>query len=159
MKKHLGLTVLTALILLIGCMGFAQAEIIPPQGEGQIGIQAVVLYDGLPVYKEADAASKEVNTLHFGDIIILQQQQEDGWAVCFLSDAEGTGPAGWVNTAYLAVDTAWYFTDAETPVYAWNDTAAPQLTLLDASTILPVLKVEDDWLVVSLPGMVGWIHR
>jgi hypothetical protein len=53
----------------------------------------------------------------------------------------------------------WYVTEKETAVYAWNDTAALKVALLDKDTRLPVLKEEGDWYIVSLRGAVGWIHK
>ena len=48
MKKYGWLTVLTAMILVSGCIGVACAEIIPPSEPGQqIGYQAVVLCEKL----------------------------------------------------------------------------------------------------------------
>ena len=69
------------------------------------------------------------------------------------------GPAGWVNADYIAVDPAWYRADNATPVYAWNDTEAPKVALLDAGTELPILKDDGDWLIVSLRGATGWIRK
>ena len=60
---------------------------------------------------------------------------------------------------YIVIDPAWYRTDASTPVYAWNDTSAPKVALLDRDTLLPVLKDNGDWIVVSLRGATGWIRR
>ena len=158
MKKYVWLTILTVLVLMLGSIGAVQAEIIPPYGEGQIGLQAVVLCDALTVRQQPSASSGAVKTLKYGDRIIVQKQ-ESGWADCFLSDAVDAGPSGWVNADYLAIDPAWYRTEAKTPVYAWNSTSAPKVALLDANTTLPILKDEGDWLVVSLRGAVGWIRR
>lgn len=157
MKKYRKLMILTALILMLGSVGTVQAEIIPPRGEGQIGLQAVVLCETLTVRKEPSASSQAVKTLHYGDIIIVQPET-GGWAGCFLSDAVDGGRAGWVNEDYLAIDPAWYRTEEKTPVYAWNDTMAPRVALLDSGTTLPILKDGGDWLIVSLRGAAGWIH-
>ena len=46
-----------------------------------------------------------------------------------------------------------------TPVYAWNDTAALKVGLLDPGTTLPILKDTGDWLIVSLRGATGWIRK
>ena len=69
------------------------------------------------------------------------------------------GPAGWVNADYLAIDPAWYRTEALTPVYAWNERTAPKVALLDTNTLLPILRQEGPWLVVSLRGAAGWIYN
>ena len=158
MKKTAWLAILTALVLVLGSFVAAHAEILPPHGEGQIGIQAVVLCESLTVRQEPSTASKAVKSLKYGDLIIVYRQQ-DGWAQCFLSDAVDAEPAGWVNSDYIFIDPAWYRTDEKTPVFAWNDASAPKVALLDKGTTLPILKQEGDWLIVSLRGATGWIHK
>ena len=163
MKKHTWLTILTTLILLTASIGTVHAEMIPPYGEGQIGLLAAVLCDSLTVRQEPDFSSQTVETLKYHDLIIVTEES-DGWARCVLGDSEDS-LSGWVNSDYIIIDPAWYRTDAKTPVYAWNDTAAPKVALLDANTelldpetFLPVLKDEGEWLLVSLRGAVGWIY-
>ncbi len=156
MKKIGWLTALTALVLLLGSALIARAELLPPRGEGQSGLQAVVLCETLTLRAEPDASSRALQTLRYGDLPIVVRQQ-DGWAYCVLGDAENS-PSGWISTDYLAVDPARYRTEKATPVYAWNDTKAPKVALLDADTALPVLKDEGEWLVVSLRGAAGWIR-
>ena len=134
-----------------------RAEVLRPYGEGQIGLRAVVLCEALTVRQAPAASSGAVRTLSYGDFLIVSRQSE-GWAECFLSDAVDASPAGWVNADYIAIDPAWYRTDGKTPVFAWSDTAAPKVALLDANTILPILKDEGEWLIVSLRGAIGWIH-
>ena len=36
---------------------------------------------------------------------------------------------------------------------------APKVALLDKDTLLPILKDDGEWLVVSLRGATGWIHK
>ena len=157
MKKYTWLTVLTALILMLGSMGTVHAEIIPPHGEGQIGLQAVVLCESLTVRREPNAASKTVTTLDYGSLPIVTEQK-DGWAFCFLGDSEDS-LSGWVNADYIAIDPAWYRTDKKTPVYAWDSTDANKIALLSAGTSMPILKDEGAWLIVSLRGATGWIQK
>lgn len=157
MKKYAWLTVLAAMILALGCVGFAHAEILPPHGEGQIGLEAVILCEELSLREKPSASSKVLKTLQYGDFIIVTQQA-DGWARCVLGDAEDS-PWGWVNADYIVIDPAWYRTDATTTVYAWNDRLAPKIALLDENITLAILKEEGDWLIVSLRGAVGWIHK
>ena len=154
MKRCVMLTILAALIL---ALGTAHAEIIPPHGEGQIGLQAVVLCDSLTVRREPDTSAKVVTTLAYGALPIVMKQS-DGWAYCALGDSEDSG-AGWVIADYIAIDPAWYRTDEKTQVYAWDDAAAPKVALLSAGTTLPILKEEGKWLVVSLRGATGWIRK
>ena len=158
MKKHGWPAILAALILATGNIGTAPAEIIPPRGEGQIGLQAVVLCETLTVRQQPSASSRAVTRLHYGDQIIVQPET-GGWAACFLSDSVDGSRAGWVNEDYLAIDPAWYRTEESTPVYAWDDTLAPKVALLDKNTTLPILKNEGEWLIVSLRGATGWIHQ
>ncbi len=164
MKKYAWLTIVTALILMLGSVMPVQAEIIPPHGEGQIGLQAVVLCEELTLREKPSFSSKAVQTLQYRDLIIVTEEA-DGWARCVLGDSEDA-PCGWVNSDYIVIDPAWYRTEKKTPVYAWNDTSAPKVALLDKNTALfdpdtylPVLKDEGEWLVVSLRGASGWIHK
>ena len=157
MKKFTWLAALTVLVLMIGSVVSAQAEIIPSHGMGQIGLQAVVLCEQLTLRRGPSASSDKMETLHYGDLPIVIEQS-DGWAYCALGDSEDA-PVGWVNADYLAIDPAWYRTEGKTPVYAWDDAWAPKVALLDGGARLPILKDEGDWLLVSLRGAVGWIER
>ncbi len=152
MNKTALLAVLTLFALLL-CV--AHAEITPPLGEGQIGLTSVVICESLTLRREPGTTAKAVKTLKYGTRIIVINQA-DGWAYCTLGDSEDS-PKGWVNADYLIIDPAWYKTEEKTPVYAWNDTLAPKVALLDAGTSLPILKAEGEWLIVSLRGATGWI--
>ena len=158
MKKYVRLTIMTLMVLITAAAITVQAEIFPPRGMGQIGYDAVVLCENLTVRQEPSASSKAVQTLHSGKVFMVTQQT-DGWAECILSDSLDAAPVGWVSTEYILIDPAWYRTDEKTPVYAWNDTGAPKVALLDKDTSLPILKDEGDWLIVSLRGATGWIQR
>ena len=157
MKKVSRLAILVALIYLLGSLGIVRAEILPPRGMGQIGLQAVVLCDSLTVRQKPSSASKAVETVRYGHLPIVMEQS-DGWAYCALGDSEDS-PMGWINADYLAIDPAWYRTEEETPVYAWDDEAAPKVALLDKDVTLPIIKEEGDWLIVSLRGAAGWIQK
>ena len=132
------------------------ASVIPPRGPGQIGLSSVVLCDTLSAHKEPDFNSPSVQTLRYGDQIITMRTQ-DGWAEVALSDDVDGEPA-WVSADFIAVDPAYYQTDGETAVYAWNDTGAKKVAFLDAGTTLPILRDDGDWIVVSLRGAAGWIY-
>ena len=157
MKKHTLLAVVIALILTIGSIGIVHAEIIPPHGMGQIGLQAVVLCEEMTLREKPSASSKALQKLEYGDWPIVIEQK-DGWAYVTLGDSEES-PVGWLNADYIAIDPAWYRTEEKTPVYAWNDTAALKVALLDKDTTLPILKEDGDWLIVSLRGAVGWVKK
>lgn len=158
MRKHIWTAALLSMILSFGNLASVQAEIIPAYGEGERGYQAVVLCESLTVRQERSARSKAVKTLHYGDTLAVQDSW-DGWARCFTSDNVDAGQTGWVNSDYIVVNPAWYQTDGATPVYAWNDTMAPKVALLRKGTVLPILKDEGEWLIVSLRGASGWIQK
>ena len=110
-----------------------------------------------------NVSARALKTLEYGRRINVIENENtraksNGWAYCVLGDSEDA-PAGWVNPDYIIVDPAWYRADKQTPVYAWNDTAASKVALLDAGTTLPILKEEGNWLIVSLRGAVGWIRK
>ena len=166
MKIYNRLTLLTILILALGCIGAVSAEIIPPCGPGQqIGYPAVVLCDTLTLREGPDASSKAIWTLHCGDQPIVigadrpsGEKEENGFVYCTLGDSEDS-LCGWINSDYIVINPAWYVTEKNTAVYAWNETAAPKVALLDKDVGLPILKEEGDWYVVSLRGAAGWIHK
>ena len=166
MKKVGWLMLLTALILLLGCIGVAHAEIIPPCGPGQqIGYPAVVLCEELTLREKPSSSSKALQTLKYGDLPIVigadlpaGVQKENGFVYCTLGDSEDS-PCGWINADYIVINPAWYVAEKKTTVYAWDDAAAPKVALLDKDTRLPILKEEGDWYLVSLRGAAGWIHR
>ncbi len=166
MKKFTWLTILTALILALGCLGAAFAEIIPAAEPGQqIGYQAVVLCETLTLRESSSSSSKALQTLNYGDLPIVVgadlpagPREENGFVYCVLGDSEDS-PSGWLNADYLAINPAWYITEKATAVHAWNDSTAPKVALLDKGTRLPILREEGDWYIVSLRGAVGWIHK
>ena len=166
MKKHGWLTILTALVLALGCIGTVCAEVIPPDEPGQqIGYIAVVLCDELTLRENPSSSSKALHTLHYGDRPIVVgadaptgAQEENGFVYCTLGESEDS-LCGWINADYIVINPAWYVTDQKTTVYAWNDSDALKVALLDKGTRLPILKEEGDWYVISLRGAVGWIHK
>ena len=166
MKKFAWVSILTALMLIPGCIGTVYAEIIPPYEPGQqIGYPAVVLCEKLTMREQPSSSSEAVQTLNYGDQPIVVgadtstgPQKENGFVYCTLGDSEDS-PCGWINADYIIINPAWYVTEKETAVYAWHDTAACKVALLDKNTRLPVLKEEGDWYVISLRAAVGWIHK
>ncbi len=166
MKKYRLLTMLAALILAAGCFGTVCAEIIAPEEPGQqIGYEAVVLCEELTLRAKPNASAKAVKILHYGDLPIVVgadlpkgPMEENGFVYCSLGDTLDA-TVGWINKDYIYINPAWYVTEKKTAVYAWNDTDAPKVALLDEETRLPILKVEDDWYLVSLRGAVGWIYK
>ncbi len=164
MKKYDMLPVLTVMVLAFGCMGEANAEIISPYSPGQqIGYPAVVLCEKLTMREQPDSNSEVVQTLYYSDLPIVVgadrpegPEEENGYVYCTLGDSEDS-PCGWINADYILINPAWYVTEYDTPVYAWDGFDAPKVALLDSGTRLPILKEEGDWYVVSLRGATGWI--
>jgi len=166
MKKRGWLMVLMALVVMSGCIGAVHAEVIPPYGPGQqIGYPAVVLCEKLTLREKPSSASKAIQSLDYGDLPIVigadlpeGAEEENGFVYCTLSDSEDA-PCGWIDSSYIVINPAWYVTEQNTKVFAWNDADAPKVALLDKGTRLPILKEDGDWYLVSLRGAVGWIHR
>ena len=158
MKKFTWLAVLVLIALVLGSIGIVQAEIRKPYGPGQIGYTAVVLCEKLTVREKPSSSAKALKTIPYGRHMAVAKTS-NGWAQIFLSDDVDAEPAGWVNGDYIVIDPAWYVTEKKTPVYAWNDTGAPKVALLDPDTTLPILKQDKNWIVVSLRGASGWIRK
>jgi len=166
MKKYGWLMIMMALMVMLGSIGVVHAEVIPPYGPGQqIGYPAVVLCEKLTLREKASASSKAMHSLNYGDqpIVINADlpagpEEENGFVYCTLGDSEDS-PCGWIDSDYIVINPAWYVTEQKTAVYAWDDTAAPKVALLEKDARLPILKEEGDWYLVSLRGAVGWIHR
>ena len=166
MKNTAKLTIMIALVLTLGSIGIVHAEIIPPDAPGQqIGYQAVVLCEKLSLRETPSSSSKAIQTLNYGTLPIVIDadlptgpKEGNGFVYCTLDDSEDS-PCGWINSDYIFINPAWYVTENKTAVYAWNDTSAPKVALLDKDTRLPILKEEGDWYLVSLRGAAGWIHN
>ena len=92
MKKFGWLTLLLAMILVIGSIATAKAEIISPYGAGQIGYRGAVLCEELTLREKPSTSAKTVQILQYGSFIIVMEQ-ENGWAHCVLGDAEEIGRA------------------------------------------------------------------
>ena len=157
MNKMLRLTAVIALIFALACAGFASAEIFAPHGEGQIGVGAVVASEEVAIYDKPSEDAKVVETLPFGHTLILMAMEDD-WGYCALSDDVDGEPAGWVSTEGLIVDPCWFMTREETPAYADKDATSEVLARFDADMIMPVLKIEGDWIGVNANGKIGWIN-
>ena len=156
MKRIISLTLALALVLALG-VALAQPQIFAPEGEGQIGLGAIVLQNDMPVYEKADEASKTVMTLPAGRHIILMDIEED-WATCVLSDDVDGAPAGYVKTNTLLINPAYLMTQEATTLYAWNDLNAFTFETVDEYTLFPVMFSDGEWAVVSYNGASAWIY-
>lgn len=139
----------------------ASATVLPPEGiaagylsfTGIEAYRAVVLCESLSVCDEPEG--KAIDTLYFADTFMTRDAR-DGWADCAYADGSKTG---FVRSDYIAVDPAYYLTDAQTAVYAYGNTAAPRIALLDSGIKLPIIAEQGGWYVVSLRGASGWIPK
>lgn len=167
MKRMLSL--LAALLVLLTS---ASASILPPSGTdtefqeftGIACTPAVILCQSLSVLDErGDQGGKKVETLRYsGTKTIPVIESWDGWAKIYYADGTKTG---WVRNDYLLMDPAWYLCDEDVQAYAYPDSMAPRVGLLNKGTKLPIITQWDDgrsvngWVCVSLRGAAGWIRR
>lgn len=158
-----------SLLLLTLCASCASATILPPTGVDEdfkswTGIEctpAVVLCQTLSVLdNRGDQGGKKVETLRYSGQTIPVIESWDGYAKIYYSDGNKTG---WVRNDYLMMDPAWYLCDEDLQAYAYPDTMAPRVALLDRGTKLPILTEYDaeyeGWVCVSLRGAAGWIRK
>ena len=141
---------LIALLILTLCTSCASATILPPTGVDEgfkawTGIDctpAVVLCESLSVLNNrGDQGGKRVETLYYSGNTIPVIESWDGYAKIYYSDGNETG---WVRSDYLLMDPAWYLCDEDVQVYAYPDTMAPRVALLDKGTKLPIITQWDD---------------
>ncbi len=160
---------LASLLLLTLCASCASATILPATGVDEdfkswTGIEctpAVVLCQTLSVLdNRGDQGGKKVETLRYSGQTIPVIESWDGYAKIYYSDGNKTG---WVRNDYLMMDPAWYLCDEDLQAYAYPDTMAPRVALLDRGTKLPILTEYDaeyeGWVCVSLRGAAGWIRK
>ena len=160
---------LLVVLMLVLCASAASATILPPTGVDEdyrawTGIDAtpaVVLCQSLSVYDaRGDQGGKKVTTLTYTGKDILVIDSWDGWAQIHYSDG---ADFGWVRSDYLMMDPAWYLCDEDVQAYAYPDSMAPRVALLDEGTTLPIItEYEADcegWVCVSLRSAAGWIRK
>ena len=124
---------------------------------------AVVLCESLTVLDErGDQGGKPVDQLLYSGKTIPVIESWDGYAKIYYSDGNKTG---WVRNEYLMMNPAWYVCDEAVAVYAYPDTMAPRVALLEKGAELPILTEYDDgesmngWVCVSLRAAAGWIRK
>ena len=167
MMKRFSALVL-AMLLLINA---ASATILPATGVDEdflawTGISctpAVVLCESLTVLDErGDQGGKPVEVKLYSGKTIPVIESWDGYAKIYYSDGNKTG---WIRNEYLMMNPAWYVCDEAVAVYAYPDTMAPRVALLEKGTELPILTEYDDgesmngWVCVSLRAAAGWIRK
>ncbi len=163
--------ILLPMLIVLLCMSTASATILPATGVDEdfmawTGIEctpAVILCQSLSVLDaRGDQGGKQVETLYYSGQTIPVIESWDGYAKIYYSDGNKTG---WVRNDYLMFDPAWYVCDEDLQVYAYPDTMAPRVALLEKGTKLPILTEWEDgksiggWVCVSLRGAAGWIRK
>ena len=164
MKRFLAF--LLTMVLTSSC---ASATILPASGVDEdfkswTGIEctpAVILCESLSVLNNrGDQGGKRVETLLYSGKTIPVIESWDGYAKVYYADGSKTG---WVRSDYLLMDPAWYLCDDDVQVYAYPDTMAPRVALLDEGTELPIITQYDteyeSWVCVSLRAAAGWIRK
>ena len=160
---------LLTLMMIVLCTTAASATILPATGvdedyrawTGIDATRAVVLCESLSVLDaRGDQGGRKVMTLNYTGKDILVIDSWDGWAQIHYSDG---AELGWVRSDYLLMDPAWYLCDEDVQVYAYPDTMAPRVALLDEGAKLPIITGYDaeyeSWVCVSLRGAAGWIRK
>ena len=151
--KKTGICLFLALVLLSAA---ALGEITRPIGPGQFGYDAVVISKTVSIRPEQNANAKAVTKLNFGDHVAVMSLG-NGWCECFLSETDGL--TGYALEDYLLLDPAYITTEESTPVYAWQARTAKRVGLLGRGETYPIIRMEGDWLLISLRGAAGWILR
>jgi hypothetical protein len=139
---------------LIGTAAFG--EISYPIGPGQLGFDAVVISKNVSVRPTQNANAKAVTKLSYGDHLAVMSLG-NGWCECYLSETDGI--SGYVLEDYILIDPAYITTEESTPVYAWQAKNAKRVGLLGRGETYPIIRMEGDWLLISLRGAAGWIVR
>ena len=148
--KKLGICLLAMLLTCSAALG----EIIDPIGPGQMGYDAVVISKNVSVRPTQDANAKAVTRLSYGDRFAAVSLG-NGWCECYLSETEGI--SGYVLEDYILIDPAYFVTEESTPVYAWQSRKAKRVGLLGRGETYPIIKTEENWILISLRGAAGWI--
>ena len=141
-------------IMMISAVAFG--EITHPIGPGQLGYDAVVISKTVSVRPTQNANAKAVTKLNFGDHLAVMSLG-NGWCEVYLSETEGL--TGYVMEDYIVIDPAYITTEESTPVYAWQATNAKRVGLLGRGETYPIIRMEGNWLLISLRGAAGWILR
>ena len=134
----------------------ALGEIQQPMGPGQLGYDAVIISKNISVRPTQNANAKAVKKLNYGEHMTVMSLG-NGWCECYLSETEGI--SGYVLEDYILIDPAYLTTEEPTPVYAWQAQNAKRVGLLGRGETFPIIRMEGDWLLISLRGAAGWVLR
>lgn len=151
--KKTGICLVLVLILISAA---ALGEVTRPLGPGQLGFDAVVISKSISIRPIQNSNAKAVRKMNYGEHMPVMSLG-NGWCECFLSETEGV--SGYVLEDYILIDPAYVTTEEPTPVYAWQAQNAKRVGLLGRGETFPIIRMEGDWLLISLRGAAGWILR
>jgi len=151
--KKAGICLFLVLVLI---STVALGEITRPMGPGQFGFDAVVISKTVSVRPTQNANAKAVTKLSYGQHLAVMSLG-NGWCECYLSETDGL--SGYAMEDYLLIDPAYITTEESTPVYAWQSQTAKRVGLLGRNETYPIIRMEGNWLLISLRGAAGWILR
>ena len=151
-----GFLVICAVVMSLMLCASAAAEISHPVGPGQLGYDAVVLSKNISIRPTKNANVKAVKRLNYGDRMAVMSLG-DGWCEVYLSETEGL--SGYVLETYILIDPAYITIEESTPVYAWQATSAKRVGLISKGETYPIIRMEGNWLLISLRGAAGWMLR
>ena len=143
------------LVLTVLCTA-AFGEITHPRGAGQLGFDAVIISKNISVRPTQNANAKATKKMNYGEHMAVMSLG-NGWCECYLSETEGV--SGYVLEDYILIDPAYITTEEPTPVYAWQAQNAKRVGLLGRGETFPIIRMEGEWLLISLRGAAGWILR
>lgn len=134
----------------------AAGEVSHPMGPGQLGFDAVIISKNISIRPTQNANAKAVMKKNYGEHMAVMSLG-NGWCECYLSETEGV--SGYVLEDYILIDPAYITTEESTPVYAWQSQNAKKVGLLGRGETFPIIRMEGDWLLISLRGAAGWVLR
>ncbi|MCR4875563.1 MAG: hypothetical protein K5922_00155 [Clostridiales bacterium] len=152
-KTRFGICILVLFILITST---ALGELTRPMGVGQLGYDAVVISKTVSIRPTQNANAKAVRKLNFGDHLPVMPVG-NGWCECYMSETEGL--TGYVLEDYILLNPAYMTTEDSTPVYAWQDRRAKRVGLLGRGETYAIIRMDENWILISLRGAAGWIAR
>ncbi len=152
-----------ALVMCLLGIGCAAAEIRPPEGvdltykswTGVEALRAVVLCESLSVRVSPSDSAEIAHTLRNGETF-LTWETKDGWLNAYYSDGF---EAGWVRADYAIINPPYYVAEKDTPAYAYGETGAPRVALINRNDELPIIHETEDYYIVALRGASAWIRK
>ena len=116
-----------------------------------------VLCQTLSVRQEPDSSASIILTLQYSDICQIIEESDLWYRVVYTVNSQNV--TGWVKKDYVLTDFRYFSADQETPVYAYPDTSAKRIALLEEGESYPIITEWGDYFVISLRGASGFIAK